>query len=361
MGEPCSSKHPAGEWTDTAFGFCRHRCPLGWEFSGGFCHHPCNAYGGFETTCGPLYCSVDTNACVTKSLQIAVAFGDMLSNLAPGGKVLKAKHVAEAVKKARKGGWAAKKLAFKAVIRQHAKNLVKRMRQVARAKTEEILLGGAELVLEAKIAQETTDAALKALALDLAEAADPTGIFGVVRSFEAPSCKGRAIDWMPAHRRLTGLSANSSADDTSDPDDASDVESAENVEGAVGNDEPDDADNTNTSDPEDIDTTISTEEANDNDDADDNADAGDSEDDDAASNGEDSVIIDESGGADITEAGESEAGDVTNDADDDDASPQNVDEVTNIKEDPVDAVDNSTSSASSSTNGTGSARRLLIV
>merc|ERR1712174_170789 len=48
--------------------------------------------------------------------------------------------------------------------------------------------------------------------MDVAAALDPTGGMNVVQSFQAPSCKSRAIDWMPGigQRRLTGFSANGS-------------------------------------------------------------------------------------------------------------------------------------------------------
>merc|ERR1712064_202220 len=87
----------------------------------------------------------------------------------------------------------------------------KRMQRVVRNDENEILQGGAELVIESYMAREIDDAAVKALAMEVAGALDPTGIMNVVQSFQAASCKSRAIVWMPAigQRRLTGFSAGS--------------------------------------------------------------------------------------------------------------------------------------------------------
>jgi len=148
-----------------------------------------------------------------------MAFAEMIANaVGPAAKAYKANKVA--LKAAMKGTWTQKKLAFKAFFRtfakklreKMAKKLTKRMRSVVRNDENEILQGGAELVIESYMAREIDDAALKALAMDVAAALDPTGVMNVVKSFEAPSCEDRAIDWMPAigQRRLTGFSANGS-------------------------------------------------------------------------------------------------------------------------------------------------------
>jgi len=166
-----------------------------------------------------LYCAVDSQACAQKSLEIGMAFAEMIANaVGPAAKAYKANKVA--LKAAMKGTWTQKKLAFKAFFRtfakklreKMAKKLTKRMRSVVRNDENEILQGGAELVIESYMAREIDDAALKALAMDVAAALDPTGIMNVVQSFQAPSCKSRAIGWMPAigQRRLTGFSANGS-------------------------------------------------------------------------------------------------------------------------------------------------------
>lgn len=345
-GQSCKDKHPAGSWADSALGFCHHKCPLGWQRSAGVCYHPCNAYGGFETTCGPLYCSVDSAACVAKAVDIGMAFGEMLANLAgPASKAYKANK--GLLKAAMKGSMRQKRLAFRAFFRKFAqalkdkmkKKLKKRMRRLATRDEDEILLGGAELVIEMHIARETDDAALRELALDLATALDPFGLLNVARSFQAPSCKDRAIDWMPViqHRRLTGLNANSvenatiaDVDDTSadpdDPDDASDVGGAENVEDAVSIDESDDAENDDTGDSEAVD---------------------------AASEDEDAIGIDEPDDADNADTGNSEGVDAASNAED-----ASVEDTASV-EDLINPVDNITSTtALNASTGTGPERRL---
>lgn len=147
-----------------------------------------------------------------------MAFAEMFANaVGPAAKAYKANKVA--LKAALKGSWAAKKLAFKAFFRSFAMalrkkmaaKLKKRMQRVVRNDENEILQGGAELVIESYMAREIDDAAVKALAMEVAGALDPTGIMNVVQSFQAASCKSRAIVWMPAigQRRLTGFSAGS--------------------------------------------------------------------------------------------------------------------------------------------------------
>jgi len=79
-------------------------------------------------------------------------------------------------------------------------NLKKYMKQQARELREELqedlLEGGAELVAETMIAK-TERGAIRDMALEIVKAVDPTGISGVVSSFEASSCDSKYIGDMP--------------------------------------------------------------------------------------------------------------------------------------------------------------------
>lgn len=272
-----------------------------------------------------------------------------MGNLAgPAFKAYKANKAA--LKAAMKGGWAAKKLAFKSFFRTFAhalknkmkKKLWKRMKHIAKGRENEILLGGAELLIEMQIARETDDAALKELAMDLATAVDPTGVMSVVASFQAPSCKDRAIAWMPAiqHRRLKGSNANSTehatvpdfgdapdvlADGDAPVDLADDVGGAENVEDTAGMDEADKAEIDDTGDLGTDDAAL-IEEPDDPDEVE-NDDIDDPENFDAAGKDEDAVWIGESDDADQADAGDGQTDDFGSNVD----NFVGDDEITNVE------------------------------
>lgn len=205
--QPCSGH--GSDWVDAAFNTCRHRCPHGWAWDGSSCHRACSDYGGFETTCGTLYCATDSAACRDKVTKIGLAFGEVLANLA-GPSVSAMKSSMKAYKKASKAG---KLLAFKKAISVFAKKLVvktkaklyRKMKRNIRTKVRDYILDhGAEMVIAAKIANEGNDAELKSMAMDMVELADPSGVVGLVRAFQAPECKHRKISDMPTSglRRL---------------------------------------------------------------------------------------------------------------------------------------------------------------
>lgn len=203
--QECRDRHPAGEWTSASARTCRHRCPLGWKSYGGFCYRPCNFedYPGFQTTCGHLYCTVDTKACQKKSVEIGLAFADMLSNLAAGvyGPVK------NSVKTyAKKGLRAAVKKALIAIVKKYAKKWAKNLvrneimtpikqdgKRLAQSEKDEILEGGALNIQMTALADTWKDPDLKQMARD----ADPTGIANVVESFNAHDCEKLRLTKMP--------------------------------------------------------------------------------------------------------------------------------------------------------------------
>lgn len=124
----------------------------------------------------------------------------------------------KAYKKASKAG---KLIAFKKAIAVFAKKLVvktkkklaKKMRKNIRTKVKDYILNnGAEMVVAAKIANEGNDAELRSIAMDLVELADPSGVVGLVRAFQAPECKRRKLTEMPTAglRRLAAWNVSNS-------------------------------------------------------------------------------------------------------------------------------------------------------
>jgi len=216
--QPCKDLGGNNEWEDSKILIrgCRHKCPVGWKFSGGFCHRPCSDYPGFDTTCGPLYCTVDSQACMDKAVTIGLAFADMLSNLylglsgpAKSGMKVYAKQAKKQGMKA--AAWAAIKRATlkatKKYARKFARKLVKNEimtplktdgKSLAQSEKAEILEGGALLVIMQKYAAEWNDPDLKQMARD----ADPTGIANVVESFNAHDCEKLRLTKMPTASHL---------------------------------------------------------------------------------------------------------------------------------------------------------------
>jgi len=207
---------------------CHDYCSSGWYAVWVACHKSCGSWEDtlstcnkrctkdrsseqFSTTCGLGYCSIDSGACVAFVAKIAVAFLEMLSNFIPGAAAMnRLRAVAKTLVKA--GMTAARKMALKAAIKaavrdvkkrlmtEAKKNLKKYMKQKAKELREELqdelLEGGAEQVAETMIAK-TEGGAIKDAAIEMVQAVDPTGISGVVSSFEADSCDSKYIDDMP--------------------------------------------------------------------------------------------------------------------------------------------------------------------
>lgn len=155
------------------------------------------------TTCGALYCSRDTGACIAKIAKLAIAFLEALANFIPGGKAIGAiKAAAKAGSKAllKKAIKAAAKQVAKRLLKDAKKNLKKYMKKQAKALREELmdslLEGGAEAVAETTLAK-TESGAIAEAALELVKAIDPTGISGIVDAFQADSCRSKMIDPMP--------------------------------------------------------------------------------------------------------------------------------------------------------------------
>jgi len=194
--------------------FTCHKDCAPWEDTLSTCNKRCatdNSAEKFSTTCGLGYCSVDTGACVVFIFKIAVAFLEMLSNFIPGAAAMnKLRTTATVLVKA--GLNAVNKMLLKAAIKSAVRsvkrrlmteakaNLKKYMKQQARELREELqedlLEGGAELVAETMIAK-TERGAIRDMALEIVKAVDPTGISGVVSSFEASSCDSKYIGDMP--------------------------------------------------------------------------------------------------------------------------------------------------------------------
>lgn len=157
-------------------------------------------------TCA-LYCAKDAGSCAAKLSEIGLALVDVLSTFVPGAQSMKA--ATRALKAGGKAGRAAAKKAFLIVVRASAKrmakkfqkNLVKYMKQqkkdLKKSLRDAILEGGAEGLIAELESRRNPD--LKVLAMEVAEAVDPTGFVGVVNAFSAQSCGSMKISNMPEH------------------------------------------------------------------------------------------------------------------------------------------------------------------
>jgi hypothetical protein len=168
-----------------------------------------------------MYCTAPGGrSCEAKVAEIGLALAEVLSNFMPAKKAaIKAVQVAKKSKDAGAGVFRQAVEALKSLIKDKVKELVKEgkrnlrkyMRkngqQLREDLTEDILYGGAE-ALTAEMVKDM-DEELKAYAIDIVEAVDPTGIAGAVRAFSAESCGDARIENMP----LDGLDADRLTDD----------------------------------------------------------------------------------------------------------------------------------------------------
>lgn len=174
----------------------------GW-YEGPFaCWEPCGEGAGLPhmpDNCGTMYCSKDGGTCFAKGAQIAMGFIDVLGSLLPSRGATRA--AAKTAKKALKKGdtfWVAAKKGLKVLLKAKAKelarkakrNLRKYMKREKKELKEEvmdaILEDGAEGLLAKAEAERDPD--LAAIAMEIAEAVDPTGFVGLVNSFSAEGC-----------------------------------------------------------------------------------------------------------------------------------------------------------------------------
>jgi len=195
--ERCDSRTEIGVW------FLCHKHCNGWEDFGITCNEKCNIVPHIGTTCGALYCSRDTGACVAKVAKITLAFIEVFSNFVPGGTAMAGLRTA-----ARVGTKAALKIAIKKAVKDVAKRLARKAksklrrylkkagRELRSEVQDSLLEGGGEMVAETMIAK-TESGALRDAAMEMVAAIDPTGIVSLVNAFQADSCRDKVIGMMP--------------------------------------------------------------------------------------------------------------------------------------------------------------------
>jgi len=179
----------------------------GW-FEGPFaCWEPCGARGGLPQmpdNCGTLYCAADGGTCFSKGAQIAMAFASVIENFLPSRGALTAAKTA--VKQSAKRGdaaWRRAMAGMKVILkdkaiemrRKYQDKLAAYMKGLRREMLVKIIEDGAEGLLAA--AEAKRDAGLAPLAMEFAEAVDPTGLVGLVNSFTAEGCGEQRISPMP--------------------------------------------------------------------------------------------------------------------------------------------------------------------
>jgi len=225
--KPCRQSY-GKDWGDFSLAECYHKCRLGWQRVGGFCHKPCPEAdrGNMNKKCDTEFCAVSSNACKDKHAEIGTSVAFMVFDIATlgsgVGSGIKAARLAgkNAIKGAVTRGMA--KGARIATLKKGLKSLAKKVKQEfyqefaksiievavrggATAKDhhsfnplEEILMGAANLLIINQLVVDTqSDNMLIEIGKDALESIDPTGIYGVVRSFEGESCDKFTIDPMP--------------------------------------------------------------------------------------------------------------------------------------------------------------------
>lgn len=180
----------------------------GWTEGAGLCWEPCGADGDvpqMPTGCINMYCSKDMITCANRIIEIGMAFGEVIGNLLPSRGLTKAAKAAAKAGKAA-GKKKAKELLLKelrisadVLVKQAKGNLRKYMKHKTKELMEdvmdEILMDGAEGLLA--MAEKEREPELAEVALEIAEAIDPTGFVGVVTSFNAEGCEEIRMDPMP--------------------------------------------------------------------------------------------------------------------------------------------------------------------